>query len=468
MISSYISYLRLINDKLIRNGINLGVTLKDDMSVDELEDAKATLESYCYFNDVLTLCDSAYALDLVDGCKVKLYTDLVKEEVYEQYNEKFEMASNLLQSGMDNPLDEVKEPLSLSGYLNSLGKSSVKDLAVSVSAEEPKKVSVENLGDLFNISNEPKFDYVEDDSDEDEEFDYSDDNADDEDVEKQEDTSDNEEDDDSDVFFDFRNQSDEDEEPDEDEEEFDYSDDSEVFDNAEELPLTDDEDEESEEFNYSDDTEEASDSDDEEDFNYSDDEVGSDTSEDDSEDSDEEEFDYSDYTEDSENSDEEDFNYSDDEYEEESDEEDPDNEDPSDGYSEDDEEFDYSDDDSSSEDEEEDFDYSDDEEPSDGYLEDDEDIDYSDDNDDSEEDIDYSDDNESEEDYDEDYDEEASGYDEEPMFNVGTSSHVQTAPKPKEAYEKDAELIEGIVDGGAKLLKSVGNKVRHSLFNGKK
>lgn len=460
MISSYISYLRLINDKLIRNGINLGITLKDDMSVDELEDAKAMLESYCYFNDVLTLCDSAYALDLVDGCRVKLYTDLVKEEVYKQYNEKFEMASTLLQSGMDNPLDEVKEPLTLSGYLQSLGKSSVKDLAVSVSAEEPKKVSVENLGDLFNISNEPKFDYVEDDSDEDEEFDYSDD--DEEGAEEQEETSEDNEDDDSNVFFDFRNQSDEDEEP--DEEDFDYSDDSEVFENAEELPLTDDEDEESAEFDYSDDNEEVSDSDEEEDFNYSDDEEDTDTSEADEEDSDEEEFDYSDDTEDSE---EEDFNYSDDEYFEDESEVESEDEESADGYSDDDEDFNYSDDDSSSEDEEEDFDYSDDED-ADGYSEDDEDIDYSDDNDDSEEDIDYSDDDESEEDYDEDYEEESSGYDDEPMFNVGTSPHVQTAPRPKEAYEKDAELIEGIVDGGAKLLKSVGNKVRNSLFNGKK
>lgn len=460
MISSYISYLRLINDKLIRNGINLGITLKDDMSVDELEDAKAMLESYCYFNDVLTLCDSAYALDLVDGCKVKLYTDLVKEEVYKQYNEKFEMASTLLQSGMDNPLDEVKEPLTLSGYLQSLGKSSVKDLAVSVSAEEPKKVSVENLGDLFNISNEPKFDYVEDDSDEDEEFDYSDDE---EDAEGEEETSEDEEDDDSDVFFDFRNQSDEDEEP--DEEDFDYSDDSEVFENAEELPLTDDEDEESAEFDYSDDNEEVSDSDEEEDFNYSDDEEGIDTSEADEEDSDEEEFDYSDDTEDSE---EEDFNYSDDEYSEDESEIESEDEESANGYSDDDEDFNYSDDDSSSEDEEEDFDYSDDED-ADGYSDEgDEDIDYSDDNDDSEEDIDYSDDDESEEDYDEDYEEEPSGYDDEPMFNVGTSPHVQTAPRPKEAYEKDAELIEGIVDGGAKLLKSVGNKVMNSLFNGKK
>ena len=444
MISSYISYLRLINDKLIRNGINLGITLKDDMSVDELEDAKAMLESYCYFNDVLTLCDSAYALDLVDGCKVKLYTDLVKEEVYKQYNEKFEMASTLLQSGMDNPLDEVKEPLTLSGYLQSLGKSSVKDLAVSVSAEEPKKVSVENLGDLFNISNEPKFDYVEDDSDEDEEFDYSDDDGDG--TEGQEETPEDEEDDDSGVFFDFRNQSDEDEEP--DEEDFDYSDDSEVFENAEELPLTDDEDEESAEFDYSDDNEEVSDSDEEEDFNYSDDEEGIDTSKDDEEDSDEEEFDYSDDTEDSE---EEDFNYSDDEYSEDESEVESEDEESVDGYSDDDEDFDYSDD-----------------EDVDGYSEDDEDIDYSDDDNDSEEDIDYSDDDESEEDYDEDYEEESSGYDDEPMFNVGTSPHVQTAPRPKEAYEKDAELIEGIVDGGAKLLKSVGNKVMNSLFNGKK
>lgn len=449
----------MINDKLIRNGINLGITLKDDMSVDELEDAKAMLESYCYFNDVLTLCDSAYALDLVDGCKVKLYTDLVKEEVYKQYNEKFEMASTLLQSGMDNPLDEVKEPLTLSGYLQSLGKSSVKDLAISVSAEEPKKVSVENLGDLFNISNEPKFDYVEDDSNEDEEFDYSDDDG--EGAEEQEETSEDEEEDDSNVFFDFRNQSDEDEEP--DEEDFDYSDDSEVFENAEELPLTDDEDEESAEFDYSDDNEEVSDSDEEENFNYSDDEEGIDTSEADEEDSDEEEFDYSDDTEDSE---EEDFNYSDDEYSEDESEVGSEDEESVDGYSEDDEDFNYSDDDGSSEDEEEDFDYSDDED-SDGYSEDDEDIDYSDDNDDSEEDIDYSDDDESEEDYDEDYEEEPSGYDE-PMFNVGTSPHVQTAPRPKEAYEKDAELIEGIVDGGAKLLKSVGNKVMNSLFNGKK
>lgn len=461
MISSYISYLRLINDKLIRNGINLGITLKDDMSVDELEDAKAILESYCYFNDVLTLCDSAYALDLVDGCKVKLYTDLVKEEVYAQYNEKFEMASTLLQSGMDNPLDEVKEPLTLNGYLQSLGKSSVKDLAVSVSAEEPKKVSVENLGDLFNISNEPKFDYVEDDSDEDEEFDYSDDE---EETEEQEETSEDEEDDDSNVFFDFRNQSDGDE--DSNEEEFDYSDDSEVFENAEELPLTNDEDEELAEFDYSDDNEEVSDSDEEEDFNYSDDEEVNDTSEADEEDSDEEEFDYSDDTEDSEDS-EEDFNYSDDEYSEDGNEVDSEGEEPDDVYSEDDEDFNYSDDDGSSEDEEEDFDYSDDED-ADGYSEDDEDIDYSDDNDDSEEDIDYSDDNESEEDYDEDYEEETSGYDEEPMFNVGTSPHVQTAPRPKEAYEKDAELIEGIVDGGAKLLKSVGSKFKTSLFNGKK
>lgn len=461
MISSYISYLRLINDKLIRNGINLGITLKDDMSVDELEDAKAMLESYCYFNDVLTLCDSAYALDLVDGCKVKLYTDLVKEEVYAQYNEKFEMASTLLQSGMDNPLDEVKEPLTLKGYLQSLGKSSVKDLAVSVSAEEPKKVSVENLGDLFNISNEPKFDYVEDDSDEDEEFDYSDDE---EETEEQEETSEDEEDDDSNVFFDFRNQSDGDE--DSNEEEFDYSDDSEVFENAEELPLTNDEDEESVEFDYSDDNEEVSDSDEEEDFNYSDDEEVNDTSEAGEEDSDEEEFDYSDDTEDSEDS-EEDFNYSDDEYSEDGNEVDSEGEEPDDVYSEDDEDFNYSDDDGSSEDEEEDFDYSDDED-ADGYSEDDEDIDYSDDNDDSEEDIDYSDDNESEEDYDEDYEEETSGYDEEPMFNVGTSPHVQTAPRPKEAYEKDAELIEGIVDGGAKLLKSVGSKFKTSLFNGKK
>lgn len=460
MISSYISYLRLINDKLIRNGINLGITLKDDMSVDELEDAKAMLESYCYFNDVLTLCDSAYALDLVDGCKVKLYTDLVKEEVYKQYNEKFEMASNLLQSGMDNPLDEVKEPLTLSGYLQSLGKSSVKDLAVSVSAEEPKKVSVENLGDLFNISNEPKFDYVEDDSDEDEEFDYSDDAE--EDAEGEEETSEDEENDDSDVFFDFRNQSDEDEEP--DEEDFDYSDDSEVFDNAEELPLTDDEDEESVEFDYSDDNEEVSDSDEEEDFNYSDDEEDVDTSEADEEDSDEEEFDYSDDTEDS---NEEDFNYSDDEYSEDESEVESEDEESADGYLDDDEDFNYSDDDGSSEDEEDDFDYSDDED-ADGYSEDDEDIDYSDDNGDSEEDIDYSDDDESEEDYDEDYEEESSGYDDEPMFNVGTSPHVKTVPRPKEAYEKDAELIEGIVDGGAKLLKSVGNKVRNSLFNGKK
>lgn len=461
MISSYISYLRLINDKLIRNGINLGITLKDDMSVDELEDAKAILESYCYFNDVLTLCDSAYALDLVDGCKVKLYTDLVKEEVYAQYNEKFEMASTLLQSGMDNPLDEVKEPLTLNGYLQSLGKSSVKDLAVSVSAEEPKKVSVENLGDLFNISNEPKFDYVEDDSDEDEEFDYSDDE---EETEEQEETSEDEEDDDSNVFFDFRNQSDGDE--DSNEEEFDYSDDSEVFENAEELPLTNDEDEELAEFDYSDDNEEVSDSDEEEDFNYSDDEEVNDTSEAGEEDSDEEEFDYSDDTEDSEDS-EEDFNYSDDEYSEDGNEVDSEGEEPDDVYSEDDEDFNYSDDDGSSEDEEEDFDYSDDED-ADGYSEDDEDIDYSDDNDDSEEDIDYSDDNESEEDYDEDYEEETSGYDEEPMFNVGTSPHVQTAPRPKEAYEKDAELIEGIVDGGAKLLKSVGSKFKTSLFNGKK
>lgn len=461
MISSYISYLRLINDKLIRNGINLGITLKDDMSVDELEDAKAMLESYCYFNDVLTLCDSAYALDLVDGCKVKLYTDLVKEEVYAQYNEKFEMASTLLQSGMDNPLDEVKEPLTLNGYLQSLGKSSVKDLAVSVSAEEPKKVSVENLGDLFNISNEPKFDYVEDDSDEDEEFDYSDDE---EETEEQEETSEDEEDDDSNVFFDFRNQSDGDE--DSNEEEFDYSDDSEVFENAEELPLTNDEDEELAEFDYSDDNEEVSDSDEEEDFNYSDDEEVNDTSEADEEDSDEEEFDYSDDTEDSEDS-EEDFNYSDDEYSEDGNEVDSEVEETDDGYSEDDEDFNYSDDDCYSEDEEEDFDYSDDED-ADGYSEDDEDIDYSDDNDDSEEDIDYSDDNESEEDYDEDYEEETSGYDEEPMFNVGTSPHVQTAPRPKEAYEKDAELIEGIVDGGAKLLKSVGSKFKTSLFNGKK
>lgn len=462
MISSYISYLRLINDKLIRNGINLGITLKDDMSVDELEDAKAMLESYCYFNDVLTLCDSAYALDLVDGCKVKLYTDLVKEEVYAQYNEKFEMASTLLQSGMDNPLDEVKEPLTLNGYLQSLGKSSVKDLAVSVSAEEPKKVSVENLGDLFNISNEPKFDYVEDDSDEDEEFDYSDDE---EETEEQEETSEDEEDDDSNVFFDFRNQSDGDE--DSNEEEFDYSDDSEVFENAEELPLTNDEDEELAEFDYSDDNEEVSDSDEEEDFNYSDDEEVNDTSEAGEEDSDEEEFDYSDDTEDSEDSEEEDFNYSDDEYSEDGNEVDSEVEETDDGYSEDDEDFNYSDDDGSSEDEEEDFDYSDDED-ADGYSEDDEDIDYSDDNDDSEEDIDYSDDNESEEDYDEDYEEETSGYDEEPMFNVGTSPHVQTAPRPKEAYEKDAELIEGIVDGGAKLLKSVGSKFKTSLFNGKK
>lgn len=461
MISSYISYLRLINDKLIRNGINLGITLKDDMSVDELEDAKAMLESYCYFNDVLTLCDSAYALDLVDGCKVKLYTDLVKEEVYAQYNEKFEMASTLLQSGMDNPLDEVKEPLTLNGYLQSLGKSSVKDLAVGVSAEEPKKVSVENLGDLFNISNEPKFDYVEDDSDEDEEFDYSDDE---EETEEQEETSEDEEDDDSNVFFDFRNQSDGDE--DSNEEEFDYSDDSEVFENAEELPLTDDEDEELAEFDYSDDNEEVSDSDEEEDFNYSDDEEVNDTSEADEEDSDEEEFDYSDDTEDSEDS-EEDFSYSDDEYSEDGNEVDSEGEEPDDVYSEDDEDFNYSDDDGSSEDEEEDFDYSDDED-ADGYSEDDEDIDYSDDNDDSEEDIDYSDDNDSEEDYDEDYEEETSGYDEEPMFNVGTSPHVQTAPRPKEAYEKDAELIEGIVDGGAKLLKSVGSKFKTSLFNGKK
>jgi len=460
MISSYISYLRLINDKLIRNGINLGITLKDDMSVDELEDAKAMLESYCYFNDVLILCDSAYALDLVDGCKVKLYTDLVKEEVYKQYNEKFEIASTLLQSGMDNPLDEVKEPQTLSGYLKSLGKSSVKDLAVSVSADEPKKVSVENLGDLFNISNEPKFDYVEDDSDEDEEFDYSDDN--DEDAEGQEEISENEEDDDSDVFFDFRNKSDEDEEP--DEEDFDYSDDSEVFENAEELPLTDDEDGESAEFDYSDDNEEVFDSDEEEDFNYSDDEEEVGTSEADEEDSDEEEFDYSDDTEDSE---EDDFNYSDDEYSEDESEIESEDEEFADGYSDDDEDFNYSDDDSSSEDEEEDFDYSDDEDAN-WYSEDDEDIDYSDDNDDSEEDIDYSDDNESEEDYDEDYEEEPSGYDDEPMFNVGTSPHVQTAPRPKEAYEKDAELIEGIVDGGAKLLKSVGNKVMNSLFNGKK
>lgn len=456
MISSYISYLRLINDKLIRNGINLGITLKDDMSVDELEDAKAMLESYCYFNDVLTLCDSAYALDLVDGCKVKLYTDLVKEEVYKQYNEKFEMASNLLQSGMDNPLDEVKEPLTLSGYLQSLGKSSVKDLAVSVSAEEPKKVSVENLGDLFNISNEPKFDYVEDDSDEDDEFDYSNDDGDV--AEGEEETSEDEEDDNSDVFFDFRNQSDEDEEP--DEEDFDYSDDSEVFENVEELPLTDGEDEESTEFDYSDDNEEVSDSDEEEDFNYSDDEEGIDTSEADEEDSDEEEFDYSDDTEDLEDSDEEDFNYSDDEYSEDESETESEDEEPADGYSDDDEDFNYSDDDGSSEDEEEDFDYSDDEDANEYSEEDDEDIDYSDDNDDSEEDIDYSDDD--------DYEEEPSGYDDEPMFNVGTSPHVQTAPRPKEAYEKDAELIEGIVDGGAKLLKSVGNKVRNSLFNGKK
>ena len=42
-----------------------------------------------------------------------------------------------------------------------------------------------------------------------------------------------------------------------------------------------------------------------------------------------------------------------------------------------------------------------------------------------------------------------------------------SSTRQKEDFEKDAELIEGIVEGGTKLLKGAGEKLKKSLFSKK-
>lgn len=442
---SYITYLRLINNKLIREGVNLSVDLRDDMSISELEEAKTVLESYCYFNDVLTKCDSAYALDVTDGCKAKLYTDTIRDEVLSQYKEKFDSALSLLYQDRPNPLDKTATVKDLSDYLQKNGKTlKASDFAVEVDtpvSEEPTQSM--QYADIFSIkpSNELIYTDESEDSDSDEDFDYSDDEEDfNEGIDSQESDEDFSYDEDSgsdsddDVFYDFSSSSDDDEDESY-EDEYDYSDESEGIDVMEELPLDDSE----EQVVY---TFDDSSTDSEEEFNYDEVEDGY---------SEEEEFDYSeDESEDEISYDEDEPNYSEDEE-----------------FSYEDESLDDSDSDSDSED---DFSYEED------------DIDYSDDTEsDEEDDIDYSEDDS----YDEDntsYDEDSFSYDEDdfsdsssaqvfpdaPVFNVGSQTPMgMTQPRKKEDFERDAEMIEGIVEGGTRFIKGAGKKLKDSLFSRK-
>lgn len=329
MRTSYTSYLRAINNSLIREGIHLPIEIKDDMSLPEIESVLSVLEPYCYFNDVLTLCDSAYAVELIGDCKAKLYTDTIKEEVMQRHQENFDEALRLLYADRDSPLNKKTDNASLQGYLSKYNKSAnLDELATVVHADES---SSSQYGDIFAVSKTNSQTYDDYGSDDADEFDYSDDTE--EEVEDSETSSQV-----STVEYDNYEESEEStsgveyDNYDDDEEEFDYDDESsetsegvsdedkEEYDNydAEEseshsgvsaiegLPLEEEEDaeatavpsegdedeDEDEDFNYDEDTE----SEDEEDFNYDEDTQ--------SEVDDEEDFDYSEdeedmYTEDS-------------------------------------------------------------------------------------------------------------------------------------------------------------------------
>ena len=433
MKSTYINYLRLINNKLIREGILLPVQIKDDMSFSEIEETKTILEGYCYFNDVLSKCDSAYSLQLVSGCKSRLYTDIIKDDVFNEYKEQFDNALSLLCQDTPNPLDAKASLKSLSTYLNKNGRAmSVEDLAVNVEGIAPKtEMQSFQYNDIFAIKQSRELIYEDDTEDIDGDFDYSDDENLNEDGEEEDASS--------------------------EDEDFDYSDDGEEAEVSEddaiteELPLDDDEqvffdfgsedsssDEDDEEYNYSDDftaTEESED--DDEEFDYSDDSIG--------EDDEEEEFDYSDDSMISEDSDSEgeEFDYSGDV--------------PQDGEEdEEDEDFDYSDDvpQGDVEEEEEDFDYSDDGLEQEGIDDDEEDVSY---------DEDMEDDGFS---YGDDMGEEDA--DDMPVFDLeSTTSKPSVVSHKKEDYEVSAEMVMGIVDGGTRLLKGVGTKLKDSLFSKK-
>ena len=412
------------------------------MPLVELNKVAGVLEGYCYFNDVLSKCDSAYSIELLNGCKSRLYVDIIKDDVLKVYKDKFDNALSLLCKDTPNPLETNETPMSLSEYLSMNGKvASVEDLAVRVDGvSKDTKSFMTQYNDIFSISKSNNELIYESDGDSDEDFDYSDDVVEEDSV------------DDSDVFYDFSDSTDGDSDEDydysdeeyaddgyesdysDDDEEFDYS--EEVTESLEELPLDEDSDSVFFDFNNKDDIADSDSelsSSEEDEFDYSEDE----------------EFDYSD---------EEEFDYSDEE------------------YSEDDEEFDYSDDSLSSDEE---FDYSEDE-----YLEDDEEFDYSDDSiTDTDDEFDYSE----EESYDEEFsyeDEEEFSYDESedvddseddfsydeddgfdndaPVFS--TISPNPVVQRKKEDYEISAERVQGIVEGGTRFLKGVGSKIRDSLL----
>lgn len=449
---TYINYLRLINNKLIREGVYLPIQISDDMSVAEIERVKTILEGYCYFNEVLSKCDSAYALQLVNGCSAKLYTDVVKEDVFKKYKDKFDNALSLLCQDTPNPLDSTVTIASLSNYLNKNGKEmSVEDLAIEVDGVSSDTGCSFQYSDIFSIKQSRDLEYV-DEEDSDDDFDYS------EEVEESEDyTSDDSEVDDDDVYFNFTSGSDDEEDYDystdeseiyEDEytdsdsdledyeDSFDYSDDSENSEVLEELPLSDDDD--SVFFNFNGNEEQNKEGIDSDEFSY-----------------DEEENYEEDYYLDSDDVSYEDDTYEDDEVSYEDDEisyeEDTD-------ISYEDDDFSYEDNESSDED---DF-YE--EEP---YEDESEDFSYEEDP--YEEEFNY-DDSSSSEDGDEFSYEDDSSYDNSdmPVFNVGSTVPTQVSqPRKKEDYERSAETIQGIVDGGTRILKKVGVKMKDSLFTKK-
>lgn len=453
---SYINYLRLINNKLIREGVDLSVDLRDDMSISELEEAKTILESYCYFNDVLTKCDSAYALDVTDGCKAKLYTDTIRDEVLAQYKEKFDSALALLYQDRPNPLDKTATVEDLSNYLQKNGKSlKASDFAIEVDSpvsEEPTQAM--QYADIFAIKPNNELIYTDESEDsDDDDFDYSDEEeVDEEGIDSSEseevsedsdedfDYSDESESAEDDIYYDFSSSSDETEE---EEDEFDYSDEeaSEGTDIIEELPL--DESDEQVMFDFGE--KEGIDSEDD-DFSYDDEEEFTESS---TEDSEEDEFDYS------ESEDDEEFNYDDESSE--------DNEE---------DEFNY-DDESVESDEDDEFNYDEEESSVD-------DVDYSDDG--EEDEFSYDEDEVSDEEDDTSYEDDDFNYDEDdtlsesstavipdaPVFNVGGQTQMgMSSTRQKEDFEKDAELIEGIVEGGTKLLKGAGEQLKKSLFSKK-
>lgn len=452
MKSTYINYLRLINNKLIREGIYLPIKISDDMTVTEVEEVKTIIEGYCYFNDVLSKCDSAYALQLVNGCSGKLYTDVVKEDVFKKYKDKFDNALSLLCQDTPNPLDSKVTVASLSNYLSKNGKDiNVEDLAVEVRGVSEDTNFSFQYSDIFSIKQTRDLEYT-DDSDSDEDFDYSEDFEESENLDSEDDI------DSDDVYYDFTEGYEDDEEDfdysseeysvdeeDSYEDDFDYSDDTEVI---EELPISDDNDSVFFDFNgVSQESQEDVDSDD----IYYDEDTYSESSD--------ISYDEDTYDDDEISYDDDDVSYDDDEISYEDDEvsyEDDEISYEDDEVSYEDDEISYEDDDISYEDdvyedESEDFDYEED-----SYTEDDSDFDYSDSDSYDEDEDEFS------------YDESENDSSDMPVFNVGSTQAMQsTHPRKKEDYERSAETIQGIVDGGTRILKRVGVKMKDSFFSKK-